>query len=214
MTLLDDIDETACRVCGCTDNHACDGGCCWVPDPLALGELCSACAIRPCVGGLDLSIAATGVAHWADRRVETWKTVRPGDERLVEIADHLANYFSDHARPDLIVIEDVPVHAHAAGITAMVHGLTRWLLLDEHHPYVLVPPATLKTYATGKGNATKPDMRMELYKRTDLDLKDDNQVDAWWLRALGLDLLGEPLLELPKDHRRALDKIQLPAGVS
>lgn len=33
-----------CRICGCTDERACPGGCSWVPDPFALGDLCSACA--------------------------------------------------------------------------------------------------------------------------------------------------------------------------
>lgn len=31
-----------CRVCGCTDDRACDGGCSWVTDPQG-GNLCSAC---------------------------------------------------------------------------------------------------------------------------------------------------------------------------
>jgi hypothetical protein len=35
--------EPACRVCGCTENEPCPGGCCWVPDPKMLGELCSTC---------------------------------------------------------------------------------------------------------------------------------------------------------------------------
>ncbi len=34
--------ERRCRVCGCTDDHACDGGCHWV-EP----DLCSACADPP-----------------------------------------------------------------------------------------------------------------------------------------------------------------------
>lgn len=33
------VKVTACRVCGCTDDRACDGGCSWV-EP----DLCSACA--------------------------------------------------------------------------------------------------------------------------------------------------------------------------
>lgn len=37
-----------CRVCGCTDDVACPGGCSWVDDPDRRGELCSAC--RPGVG--------------------------------------------------------------------------------------------------------------------------------------------------------------------
>lgn len=33
----------ACRVCGCTEWDACDGGCWWVTDPIGLGPLCSTC---------------------------------------------------------------------------------------------------------------------------------------------------------------------------
>jgi hypothetical protein len=38
--LLDDFDadEAACRVCGCTELEACDGGCIWVE-----ADLCSRC---------------------------------------------------------------------------------------------------------------------------------------------------------------------------
>jgi hypothetical protein len=32
-------DDSVCRVCGCTDSHACPGGCHWVEV-----DLCSACA--------------------------------------------------------------------------------------------------------------------------------------------------------------------------
>jgi len=35
----------ACRVCGCTDDRACEGGCWWVEDP-AGGDLCSRCEKR------------------------------------------------------------------------------------------------------------------------------------------------------------------------
>lgn len=40
LNLLLDIDKTVrtCRVCGCTDDHACPGGCYWVED-----DLCSEC---------------------------------------------------------------------------------------------------------------------------------------------------------------------------
>lgn len=36
-----DEDEARCRVCGCTDDHACAGGCYWVEK-----DLCSACVDR------------------------------------------------------------------------------------------------------------------------------------------------------------------------
>jgi ParB/RepB/Spo0J family partition protein len=39
----DDDDEAKCRVCGCTEDSACEGGCHWVVDD-GMGDLCSACA--------------------------------------------------------------------------------------------------------------------------------------------------------------------------
>jgi hypothetical protein len=37
-------DLPACRVCGCTEERACAGGCWWVDDGPGGGDLCSACA--------------------------------------------------------------------------------------------------------------------------------------------------------------------------
>jgi hypothetical protein len=37
------FEEQKCRVCGCTDNNACEGGCSWVED-----DLCSRCAGNSC----------------------------------------------------------------------------------------------------------------------------------------------------------------------
>lgn len=161
----------------------------------------------PRVIGLDLSITATGIAN-ADGEMSTVKTDdKTGDRRLLMIRDHVA---AELGGLDLAMIEDLPMHAKAAGITAMAHGVVRPLLIEGGIRYGLVTPAALKMYATGKGTATKSDMRMELFKRAGLDVADDNQVDAWWLRALGLDHLGHPVLNLPQTHRRALEKIRWP----
>jgi hypothetical protein len=53
-------DEPRCRVCGCTDDEACPGGCSWVPDPELLGDLCSVC--------LPLVEAVLVAAHPVDRQ--------------------------------------------------------------------------------------------------------------------------------------------------
>jgi Holliday junction resolvasome RuvABC endonuclease subunit len=157
------------------------------------------------IAGIDPSLTGTGIAC----RNGTTFTVRTqtshGDARLARIYRAVADITieTEHA-----VIEDLPTHAHGAGLTGMVQGVIRLALIDHEVPYTLVPAATLKKYATGKGNATKPDMRMELFKRAGIDLKDDNQVDAWWLRALGMDLMGEPVLKLPQSHRDALAKLE------
>lgn len=160
--------------------------------------------------GLDLSITATGIA-WEDGTTDCIHPTEKGDRRLTELRTRLGlNSPAAWAGITLAVIEDLPTHAHAAGITGMVHGMVRVELIHRSVPYTLVPPAVLKVYATGRGNATKPDLRMELYKRAGLDLADDNECDAAWLRLLGHDLCGQPLLQLPQTHRRALDKVDLP----
>jgi hypothetical protein len=41
---LEDLDEDTCRVCGCTNDRACEPTCWWVTDPTGLGMLCSSCA--------------------------------------------------------------------------------------------------------------------------------------------------------------------------
>jgi Holliday junction resolvasome RuvABC endonuclease subunit len=158
------------------------------------------------VVGIDPSLTATGIAY-ADGSTATVKYARgaDGDQRLEEI--YVATICAVEDRPQLAVVEDLPTHAHGAGKTGMAQGAVRLALIGNLVPYVVVTPATVKKYATGKGNATKPDMRMALYQRTGLDLRDDNQVDAWWLRALGCHLLGHPLLQVPKTHLEALDKV-------
>ncbi|WP_067184530.1 Holliday junction endonuclease [Microtetraspora niveoalba] len=174
--------------------------------------------IRPRVVGLDLSLTATGVA-FSDGSVGTIKTrLSERDRRLTDIRGAIAVAVggpelmeSPTAVPAaLVVIEDLPTHAKSAGITGMVHGVVRELLASARVPYALVPPATLKKYATGAGNADKTAMAVAAFKRDGREFADDNQCDAWWLRAMGLDQLGHPVIELPKAQRDALAKVAWP----
>jgi Holliday junction resolvasome RuvABC endonuclease subunit len=163
---------------------------------------------------LDLSITATGIAL-PDGTLDTIRPPYLGDRRLDDIATRIEQA-AINTTPDLsdllVVIEDLPTHARAAGITGMVHGAVRLTLIHWDISYFTVPPATLKKYATGRGNAPKPDMRMALYKRTGQDVPDDNQVDAAWLRHLALDLAGQPEITLPANQRAVLNKLALPTG--
>lgn len=73
------------------------------------------------------------------------------------------------------------------------------------HQLIEVSPSALKKFATGKGNAAKADMRMALYQRAGLDVPDNDQVDAWWLRQWGLHLTSNPAaVTLPKTHLAAM----------
>lgn len=155
------------------------------------------------VVGLDLSMTATGIAE-SDGRTCTIKPTSTGDARLVQIR---AEVRSAVYGTDFVVIEDLPVNAKSAGITGMVHGAIR-VMLQSGPPYVLITPATLKKYATGRGNAGKPEMAVALFKRAGVELADDNQVDAWWLRAAGHEILGEPLMPMPSSQVDALKAVK------
>jgi hypothetical protein len=117
--------------------------------------------------------------------------------------------------PPLVVIYELPKHAHAAGITGMVQGVVRLACLQAGAPYALMIPSNLKKFSTGSGTASKPDMRMEWYKRTGEDIRDDNQVDAIWLRQAGMHALRRPeAVQLPKINRESLLKVQWPPEIA
>jgi Holliday junction resolvasome RuvABC endonuclease subunit len=159
--------------------------------------------------GIDASITETGIAD-VDGRLTTAGGDSPlGDRRLQVIHDAVTKVCVA-GRPDLAVLEDLPTHAHGAGITGMAQGVIRLALLDRGVPYVTVVAATLKKYATGNGGANKSDMRMALYKRAGIDERNDNKVDAWWLRHAGLDHFDEALVALPAAQRAALGKVAWP----
>lgn len=179
--------------------------------PLPAGERSA-----PCVVGIDLSLTSTGLAL-ADGTTHTIRT-GPGDHladqhnRLRHIVDEIerltgAGYY---LAPSLAVVEGPSYGSSGAGTWDRA-GLW-WLLIDHlltrAVPVAVVPPAVLKRYATGRGKATKADMRVALLTRTGIDERDDNRVDAWWLRAAGLDILGHPIVALPAAQSAALDKIR------
>lgn len=165
--------------------------------------------------GLDLSLTATGVA---DAEGHTQR-IRCGDLRGTDRLAWICSAISGHvqAGADLVVIEG-PAYSRALG-AGHHEAAGLWWLIAYHLdglgvPRATVPPNVLKKYATGSGQATKADMRVELYKRTGLDLRDDNEVDAWWLRAAGLDRSGAPPVKMPAAHREALTNAEWPGVIA
>lgn len=168
----------------------------------------------PQVIGLDLSLTETGIATTAGQTTIKTSPDTRLEDRLLTIRDSIYRTISDAGSNPLVVIENYVTRSPAASILGMVHGVIRVHLHEHHIPYVLIPPASLKRYATGKGNATKPDIRVAILQRYSQDIRNDNACDAFVLRAMGLDALGTPLAALPQTHRQALDKICWPTEVT
>ncbi len=175
------------------------------------------------VVGVDLALGTTGIARHTGHveRIVTpstmgtiarWKTIRDGILAACEI---------DDADPVVVILEDLP-SARLAGAgqavarLGMLHGVVRLALDDLADDLgvaalVLVQPATLKKYATGKGNAKKADVLAEAIRRLDYQGSDDNEADAMWLRQLGLAHYQPDLAApMPKAHLAALDGIDWP----
>lgn len=167
--------------------------------------------------GLDLSLTSTGVClpDGSTFRIKTRQ--KDGDRRLLVIRDRVRAALAEHG-PHLAVVEDLPVHAMAAGRTGHVHGVVKAELLDAGVAYALVVPATLKSYACDHGSADKSRMAAAAYLAAGVEFADDkggDQCDAWWLRAAGHDAVGQALFGMPQAQRDRLRKVEWPnvAGV-
>jgi len=159
--------------------------------------------------GLDLSMTATGIA-FPDGRTRTVATnAKHKDARLAVIRDAVTLAL---AGVDLVVMEEAPPGLKGPAIKAihMVQGAVRVALLDVGVPYAVVNPSTLKAYATGKKGADKTAMAMAAFKRVALEFPDDNQCDAYWLRAMGMDRFGCAVVAVPQAQRAFLDSVDWP----
>lgn len=192
----------------------------------------------PNVGGMDLSLTATAYA-WPDRSIATigqaglTSVGTPIAERsqaldsLAERIDDLTRsrrVAFDHHAPRLIAIEGLPT----TGTRVDSERCYLWwrvvlLLTGYGTPLIVVPPSTVKLYASGMGNANKREViaaakrdlsGWEIRKTSKtgkvLATDDDNKADAAWLMAIACHLVGQPLVEVTPYRERALEKLILP----
>lgn len=159
--------------------------------------------------GLDLSMTATGIAFPDGRTLTVATNAKHKDARLGVIRDAVTMALTG---VDLVVMEEAPPGLKGPAIKAihMVQGAVRVALLDMGVPYAVVNPSTLKAYATGKKGADKTAMAMAAFKRAALEFPDDNQCDAWWLLAMGLDRFGQAVVTVPQAQRAFLDSVAWP----
>ena len=171
----------------------------------------------PPILGLDPSLRATGLAL-PDGELVTIKT--PSCSTLgdrIERVRHIVGRVGVQAKIGALIVTEGPAFGMNNAATHELAGLW-WALVvrlsEQGNQCVVLAPGQLKKLATGRGNATKADMRMALYQRAGLDVSDDNQVDAFWLREAGRQQLGHPdALTLPAVQRDVLDNVAWPEGI-
>lgn len=180
------------------------------------------------VTGLDLSLTSSGVGvidsdgPAANRpglpfcsvtRIKpTSKLVELKHDRISQIVPVIRR---ECRGSDLVVVESPAYNAGGANASALMgvwwiicHALWRDGFNVVDNTLVVVPPPTLKVYATGKGRVEKDEIVAETVRRYPfVEVHGNDMADAFQLAAMGWDKLhGRPLVELPQTHRRALAK--------
>lgn len=161
----------------------------------------------PNIIGLDLSLTATGICL-EDGTTLTIRSKHRNMERLADIRSLILGIIPN---THLVVIEGYSYGSgHGAHQLGELGGTIRLALYDASIPYVDIAPTARAKYATGRGNAAKSLVVSEISARTGRTFPDDNQVDAWILRAMALDHYGYPCIDLPQTHRDSLKQITWP----
>lgn len=174
------------------------------------------------ISGLDLSLSCTGVTritrgdalgHQVDvRRVMSKPTKSPtlGDRstRLRRLAGEITALC---AGSSLVVVEG-PAYSSNSGAAHDRAGLW-WLVVARLQgagiQVVEVPPASLKTYATGKGNAGKDDVLTAVIRRyAHVSFNGNDEADSLILASMGARFAGFPIEgDLPQVQLRAMEKV-------
>lgn len=165
--------------------------------------------------GLDLSLTSSGVALIGDGLLSAW-AYKPKGTGLSRLRQARAEFVYWAREAELVLIEGPSYGSQGGGRQSGHHeraGLW-WLVyeaLDKREiPVAVVPPATLKRYATGKGNASKDAMLVAAAKRFPNWEGGNDEADAAWLAAMGADRLGIPFVSMPAANREALNAVTWP----
>lgn len=180
------------------------------------------------VVGLDLSLTGTGIAVGGGglglesvvtqkigskphKSNPDWKDPSWDDrfDRTTLLVNRIANYVP---RGSLVLVE-APAYGAKGGSAHDRSGL--WWMIFARLTYMgctVVPTnvATVKTYATGKGNADKDEVLAAVVRRyAEINVTGNDIADAVTLMAIGLRLQGNPCDDLPQTHLRAMAKIKV-----
>jgi crossover junction endodeoxyribonuclease RuvC len=155
--------------------------------------------------GIDLSLRRTGIATAQQVRTLSPPAQLTGFARLRWIR---AQILGMALTADHVVIEGLSYGSHTPSALERA-GLWHLVMvaIDARGiAWTQIAPATLKKYATGKGNADKGQVLAAAIHRLPVAIDNDNTADAAWLAAIGHDLLGHPITDLPAAQRAAIDK--------
>jgi hypothetical protein len=167
----------------------------------------------PRVIGLDLSLTSTGLSDGSSTWLITSKGTKTAtlDDRRGRLMALCEDAVCACIGAALVVVEGPSFGQARQGGQHDRAGLWWLVVADLGERVVEVPPATLKTYATGRGNASKDEVLAAVVRRyPTVDVGNNNEADALVLAAMGARHLGHPIDDLPQTHLRAMTKVAWP----
>jgi Holliday junction resolvasome RuvABC endonuclease subunit len=151
---------------------------------------------RPSILALDLSLTCTGVCLNGEPSRITSR--QKGYDRLTELTHDIYRLTFG---VDVVVIEDFSFGSKGSSLyqIAGLGYIVRLWLYEHDVTTVLISPATLKKFATGKGNSPKDAMIAAAVRRFHLGEghDDNNEVDAYLLWCMAREAYGGPIAKLP-----------------
>lgn len=169
------------------------------------------------IAAFDLSLTSTGVARHTppgdDLPIVTGalRCRDKGAERLVAVRSLVLSELRPLGTYDLVVVEGYafgrPNQAHFIG---ELGGVVRVALFEAGQAFMVVPPASVKKYATGKGNATKEVVMGAAVHRAGREFESTDEADAWWLLQMACAHYGLEHVEMPGKNREALEAVEWP----
>ena len=133
------------------------------------------------VAGLDLSLTSTGFAAIRQGALHGFALAPrdlTGAARLAWFYDEIGALVRRYA------VEMVALEGYSFGsrngreVAGELGGVARLALHHAGVPFMVVPPTSLKMFATGRSNAEKDSVAKELFKRWSVDLDGNDATDA------------------------------------
>jgi Holliday junction resolvasome RuvABC endonuclease subunit len=159
--------------------------------------------------GVDPSLSSTGISVIGE--TTSIRSNLSGPRRLMEIRDRIMHAVITY-KIDCVSIE----HYSYASRNSQAHsigelgGVLRVALYEAGIPTVEIAPACRAKFATGKGNAAKPEVVSAVSARTGTIWSGGDgpdRCDAWVLEEMLRYRLGQSLIDWPKSHAVALEKV-------
>lgn len=146
------------------------------------------------VMGIDPSLTSTGVVVLENGNLilhETLEVKEKGIARLLTLQNILQNKLQLFS-PSLVVVEGYAfARSNQAHQMGELGGMIRMLLTQKQVPWLEVAPSQAKKFATGKGNAAKELILMNVLKRWGVEFDSSDEADAFVLAKIGQAVLGD-----------------------